>query len=125
MCQNVVCQAIGIPLTPSQCIAFRICLSIHIVVLSIVVIYRRRRWRLLLFKQLFSVKRAGRVELEPGPYAVQIKVVVFVAGQLHDERVLVFPASESAKTTTRISTLNRRLTFKKWVDADWAGIGRL
>jgi hypothetical protein len=54
------------------------CLRIHIVVLSIVIIYGRR-WRLLLFEKLFPIERACRVELEPGPYAVQIKVMVLVA----------------------------------------------
>jgi hypothetical protein len=121
---NIVCQAIGIPGLHRNALLCQTCLSIHIVVLSIVVIYRRRCW-LLLFEQLFPVKRAGRVELEPGPYAVQIKVVVLVAGQLHDERILVFPESELAKPTTHMSRVNHQLTFKKWVDADWAGIGRL
>jgi hypothetical protein len=53
-------------------------LRIHVVVLSVVVI-NRRRYRLLLFKKLFPIERTGGVELEPGSYAVQIKVVVLVA----------------------------------------------
>ena len=57
----------------------RMWLSVHVVVLAVIVVVHRR-WRLLLFYELFAIERACGIELEPGPYAVEIKIVVFVAG---------------------------------------------
>jgi hypothetical protein len=58
-----------------HCEAF---LSVHIVILAIVVVRYWWRW-LLLLQQLFAIKRAGGVELQPRPYAVQVEVVILMA----------------------------------------------
>ena len=65
-------------------------LCIHVVVLPIVVVFGRRG-RLLLLKKLLAVERAGRVQLEPRSYTIQVEAVVLMAGQLYDQRILVWP----------------------------------
>lgn len=70
---------------PSKIASVRSC--VHVVVLSVFLI---RRWcRCPLLDQLFSVERAGGVELEPGCDAFEVEEVILVAGKLDNERVRV------------------------------------
>lgn len=58
----------------------RIWLRVHVVVLAVLIIVDRWwRW-LLLLQELFAIEWACRIELEPGSYAIEIEIVVFVTG---------------------------------------------
>jgi len=99
-------------------------LSVHVVVLAIVIVLYWWRW-LLLLQQLLAIKRTGGIELQPRPYAVQVKVVILMAGELDYKRILVFSRYELANVSMHLSSAGCQLTFKERVDADGAGVGRL
>lgn len=63
-------------------------LRIHIIILSLVVLDRRRR--LLLLQQHLAIQRTGRIELQPRLDALQIEEMVLVAGKADDEGVGVY-----------------------------------
>jgi hypothetical protein len=88
---------------------------IHVIVLSIFLV--RRRCRCSLLDQLFSVKGAGRVELEPGGDAFEVEEVVLVAGQLDNKRVRVW-RTRSVKCDKDAYSSAVQLTFKERVAAD-------
>lgn len=99
-------------------------LSVHIVILAIFIVLYWWRW-LLLLQQLLAIKRAGGVKLQPRPYAVQVKVVILMAGELNYERILVFSQYELANVLMHLSSAGYQLTFKERIDANGAGVGRL
>jgi hypothetical protein len=85
---------------------------IHVIVLSIFLIRRRCRGSLL--DQLFSVKGAGRVELEPGGDAFEVEEVILVAGELNNKRVRVWK-TRSVKCDKDACPCAVQLTFEERV----------
>ena len=66
--------------------------SKHVIILALIIVWGRRRGFFL--EKFFSVQRTCGVEFEPGSDALKIEDVVFVTGQLDDERVRIWKRHE-------------------------------
>lgn len=78
---------------------------IHIIVLLLILLHRLRY--LLLLQQFLPIERTRRIELQPRLNAFQIKYVVLVACESHDERMRIYEhPKRSASATGQVSRLN-------------------
>lgn len=89
--------------------------SVKVIVLPLIIIIRWRRRRFFL-EQLFPVKGAGGIEFQPRSNALKIKLVVLVAREHYDERVLV---SRVTSATINFTTYGLH-TFEKGIAANGA-----